>query len=239
VTAGPALDTRSRILGAASELFLQQGYIETSIRQIAKAVGLTKTAVLYHFPTKDAILTELAEPMLAAMEQVLHRASAQPAEQARWTVINGVLDASFTHLRILAIANAAWVMRDPIHRRVLDINTQAMQIIAGPGGGLRESVRASAALALLARPTVFHRDAAPEDVRREVMLAVARLFEDDGPHTPPPRTTVDRRRVLDATKLAELDRLRETGRYSATELATALGVSRATLYRYLRRYKNL
>jgi AcrR family transcriptional regulator len=234
---GEPTDTRSRILAAASELFLQQGYIETSIRQIANAVGLTKTAVLYHFPTKDAILTKLAEPMLATMEQVLHQAAALPAERARWTVIEGVLDASFTHLRILSIANAAWVMRDPIHRRVLDINTRAMEIIAGPGAALGESVRASATLALLARPAVFHRDHPPEAVRREVLLAVARLFDADVPPECAPRTTVDRRRVLDARKLAELENLRATGQYSVSELAAALGVSRATLYRYLRRYE--
>ncbi len=225
-----APDTRARILTAARELFLHQGYVETSIRQIAAAVGLTKTAVLYHFPSKDAILTELAEPLLTDLESVLRRAETHSPDRARWTVAEGILDISLAHLQILTIANAAWMMRDPIHRRILDINTRAMEIIAGPGAGLRESVRASAALALLARPAVFHRDHPPDEVRREVLRAIAQLFESD----PAPNALVDRRRVLDEAKLAELDRLRATGDYSVPELAAALGVSRATLYRHLK-----
>jgi AcrR family transcriptional regulator len=55
-------DTRSRILAAARALFAERGYAATSLADIANAVGLTKTAVAYHFHPKDRIAAELIAP---------------------------------------------------------------------------------------------------------------------------------------------------------------------------------
>ncbi|MFB9931859.1 TetR family transcriptional regulator [Amycolatopsis halotolerans] len=232
-----APDTRSRILEVAADLFLRQGYIETSLSQIARRLGLTKAAVLYHFPAKDTILTELAEPMLAELEGVLDAAEEMEPESARWAVVEGILDASFGHLRVLAIANAAWVARDPVYRRVVAINNRASRIIAGPGAGLRERVRASATLALLARPALFHQEDPPQDVRREALDAAARLLCDIGDSAVPspvlPHSRTDRRRVMTADRMAAARRLQAAGTHTVADIARMVGVSRATAYRYL------
>ncbi|GGO76879.1 TetR/AcrR family transcriptional regulator [Nonomuraea cavernae] len=55
-------DTRTRILAAAQELFAERGYSNTSLADIAAAVGLTKTAVAYHFHPKDRLAAELLAP---------------------------------------------------------------------------------------------------------------------------------------------------------------------------------
>jgi AcrR family transcriptional regulator len=55
-------DTRTRILAAARELFAERGYAATSLADIAAAVGLTKTAVAYHFHPKDRLASELLSP---------------------------------------------------------------------------------------------------------------------------------------------------------------------------------
>ncbi|MFD8558179.1 TetR/AcrR family transcriptional regulator [Streptosporangium canum] len=55
-------DTRSRILEAARQLFAERGYAATSLADIASAVGLTKTAVAYHFHPKDRLAAELIAP---------------------------------------------------------------------------------------------------------------------------------------------------------------------------------
>ncbi|MCC5578690.1 MULTISPECIES: TetR/AcrR family transcriptional regulator [Microtetraspora] len=67
-TFDPGNDTRSRILAAARELFAERGYAATSLADIAAAVGLTKTAVAYHFHPKDRLAAELITP---AAEDVL------------------------------------------------------------------------------------------------------------------------------------------------------------------------
>ncbi|TMR95689.1 TetR/AcrR family transcriptional regulator [Nonomuraea basaltis] len=60
-------DTRTRILAAARELFAERGYAATSLADIAAAVGLTKTAVAYHFHPKDRLASELLSPAAGDM----------------------------------------------------------------------------------------------------------------------------------------------------------------------------
>jgi AcrR family transcriptional regulator len=51
--------TRERILDVALELFNEQGYDKTSLREIAEQLGVTKAALYYHFEKKEDILLEL------------------------------------------------------------------------------------------------------------------------------------------------------------------------------------
>jgi len=51
--------TRERILDIALELFVEQGYEKTSLRDIAARLGTTKAALYYHFERKQDILFEL------------------------------------------------------------------------------------------------------------------------------------------------------------------------------------
>ncbi len=51
--------TRQAILEAAYELFLEQGYAATSMRQIAERAGLALGGIYNHFPNKEAIFGEL------------------------------------------------------------------------------------------------------------------------------------------------------------------------------------
>jgi AcrR family transcriptional regulator len=51
--------TRERILDVALELFNEQGYERTSLREIAERLGVTKAALYYHFERKEDILLEL------------------------------------------------------------------------------------------------------------------------------------------------------------------------------------
>jgi len=52
-------NTKERILDIALELFTDQGYERTSLRQIADRLGYTKAAIYYHFASKDDILMTL------------------------------------------------------------------------------------------------------------------------------------------------------------------------------------
>jgi len=60
--AGPERDassTRERILDIALDLFIEQGFDKTSLRQIAEKLGFSKAALYYHFASKDDILMAL------------------------------------------------------------------------------------------------------------------------------------------------------------------------------------
>lgn len=48
--------TREKIFDAAVDLFSERGYDRTSVRDIARAVGITESAVYRHYPSKESIL---------------------------------------------------------------------------------------------------------------------------------------------------------------------------------------
>jgi AcrR family transcriptional regulator len=61
-------DTRARILEVARTRFVERGYEQTSLREIAEDLGITKAAVYYHFRSKDDILRTLLEPLSEAFD---------------------------------------------------------------------------------------------------------------------------------------------------------------------------
>ena len=65
--------TRDRILDVALELFNEQGYDKTSLREIAERVGVTKAALYYHFERKEEILLELHLRLHALGRGILER----------------------------------------------------------------------------------------------------------------------------------------------------------------------
>ena len=61
-----ALDSRDEILRAASQLFASRGFHETSMAEVARAAGVSKALIFWHFKTKEelfvAVLGRLFEP---------------------------------------------------------------------------------------------------------------------------------------------------------------------------------
>jgi AcrR family transcriptional regulator len=55
------LNTKEAILSAAIDLFSRKGYHETSVRQIAFAVGIKVSSLYNHFQRKEAILEAILE----------------------------------------------------------------------------------------------------------------------------------------------------------------------------------
>ncbi|MFD6619936.1 TetR family transcriptional regulator, partial [Streptomyces albidoflavus] len=56
-----AVQTRLQVLEAAALLFDQRGYAGTSIKDVADEVGMTKGAVYFHYPTKEALTIAVVE----------------------------------------------------------------------------------------------------------------------------------------------------------------------------------
>lgn len=54
-------NSKQRILACAAELFAAKGFTETSIRDLAAAVGMKGASIYNHFPSKNAILTYMLE----------------------------------------------------------------------------------------------------------------------------------------------------------------------------------
>jgi len=80
---GSAVQTRERILDIALELFTEQGYEKTSLRDIAERLGTTKAALYYHFERKEDILLELHLRLHVFGRELLAELEQLPDDQAR------------------------------------------------------------------------------------------------------------------------------------------------------------
>jgi AcrR family transcriptional regulator len=60
-----AKDTKERILEAALDLFSQNGYAGTNIRELTAALGLVKSSLYKHFGSKEEIWDALLDSMIA------------------------------------------------------------------------------------------------------------------------------------------------------------------------------
>ncbi|PYC87878.1 TetR family transcriptional regulator [Streptomyces tateyamensis] len=79
-TQSPRSDTRTRIIAVALELFSEQGYEKTSLREIADRLGVTKAALYYHFKTKDDIVHGIVQTMAAPIDETIAW-----GEQQQWS----------------------------------------------------------------------------------------------------------------------------------------------------------
>ncbi|MFF3439099.1 TetR/AcrR family transcriptional regulator [Streptosporangium sp. NPDC002721] len=168
-------DTRERILDAARRLFAERGYAATSLADIASAVGLTKTAVAYHFHPKDRLATELIAP---AAEDIV-----------------ALIEGDFDDDRAFVEALVTFVVR---HRAIIRL---ILEDISGaddaPPGSPGEAIR-------VFRDVIYHRLAGhePDATRRIWAWAVLGSLQSVVKTMDLPQEDV--RRTLLATTLASL-----------------------------------
>lgn len=78
---------KQAILNAASQLFIDRGFGGTNMREIAQSLGVTRTALYYYFPNKEAILERLAEDIIFTARRqtatVTARSGLDPARALR------------------------------------------------------------------------------------------------------------------------------------------------------------
>jgi AcrR family transcriptional regulator len=95
-------DTRQRILGAARSLFAIEGFDNTTVRQIAHAVGLTDAALYYHFKSKREILDAIWDlPVDGGVSR--HRADGQFTHDQLDRIIDSAVDFTIANDRILRL----------------------------------------------------------------------------------------------------------------------------------------
>ncbi len=75
--------TQERILQAATALFLEQGYDQTTVAQVAERAGVSRATVFWHFSDKAGLFREafnrLVEPFRRSIEQGVE--AADPEER--------------------------------------------------------------------------------------------------------------------------------------------------------------
>ena len=64
-----AKDTKERIRAAALDMFSQNGYAGTNIRELSASLGLVKSGVYKHYESKEAIWNSLLDEMVAYYDE--------------------------------------------------------------------------------------------------------------------------------------------------------------------------
>lgn len=64
-----AKDTKERILTAALDMFSQNGYAGTNIRELTASLGLVKSSMYRHFESKEEIWNSLLDEMIAYYDE--------------------------------------------------------------------------------------------------------------------------------------------------------------------------
>jgi AcrR family transcriptional regulator len=146
-------DTRARIQQVAVELFAEQGYEKTSLREIAERLEVTKAALYYHFKSKEDIVASLVEDYHGQLDALIAWARAQPATAStrreilhRYVDIMAEGDEVFRmlHQNQAAVQGlAAAKGRGELFRERL---TALIELLTGPDAELPDRVRAAMAL---------------------------------------------------------------------------------------------
>lgn len=90
--------SRDEILVTALSAFARDGYIGTSLQNIADAAGLSKSSVLYHFPSKEALLEAALQPACDAIRGLVERTpSVIRSAQSRRDFVRDFVDLLFAH----------------------------------------------------------------------------------------------------------------------------------------------
>jgi AcrR family transcriptional regulator len=175
--AAQAEQTRQQILDTAQRLFIERGYIATSLQMIADELGLTKAAVYYHFRAKSDILHAAMEPGVRRMEALLDEAEGMRSRRARIEhVVSGFVDFLVRNRHYAVMAST-----DPDARRnktkdeAVALHDRGLTLFYGDAPTPAERVAYSAALCLPeALPQLV--DLSDEALREALQITMLRLL---------------------------------------------------------------
>lgn len=106
------VEVRSRAVVAATKLFAAQGFDATSVQAVADEVGVTKQAVLHHFPSKDHLRHAVLDAIMAHWNETLPRLLLATASSDRFDGVFGELHRFFAS----APDRALVVLREALDR---------------------------------------------------------------------------------------------------------------------------
>ncbi len=170
-------DTRARIQQVALELFAEQGYDKTSLREIAERLDVTKAALYYHFKSKEDIVRSLVEDYFGQLDDLIAWAKMQPRTARTRGEILG------RYVRIVADGHDVFRM---LHHNQAAVNSLAgakergdlfrermtglIEVLTQPGADMEERLRAAMALGGVSVGWMFFADQV--DDRKKLCAAV-------------------------------------------------------------------
>jgi AcrR family transcriptional regulator len=151
----PAPDTRQRILDVALDLFTEQGFDGTSLRQIAEQLGVTKAALYYHFESKDRILMALHLRLHEFGKDALMRMAEGPVTLELWgELLDEIVDQMLAQRKIFLMHERNQAALEKLHRKDHDAEHEDIQnrfrlVLADTRTPLEDRVRMAASMGVV------------------------------------------------------------------------------------------
>ncbi|MDF6020320.1 TetR/AcrR family transcriptional regulator [Streptomyces sp. JH34] len=182
-------NTRQRIQDVALELFAEQGYEKTSLREIAERLQVTKAALYYHFKTKEDILSSIFEDLNRPVEELLEWGKEQPRTlETKKEILVRYSEAlkAAAPLFVFMQENQAAVRELSIGPTMKERAIALVGLIKDPDAQLTDQVRCFTALFAMHAGMMALRDAEgdPEEKRKaalEVAFELVTKAHDPGP----------------------------------------------------------
>jgi len=148
---GRRTGTRERIQRVALELFIDQGYEKTSLREIAERLGVTKAALYYHYPTKESILASVVADLSSEFDELIAWGQMQSrSAETRAEILRRVADVVRGPGRDLirfGQANEAGMRGHDVGEELSGRLFAVLELMIDPAAGLKDQVAAVLALA--------------------------------------------------------------------------------------------
>jgi TetR/AcrR family transcriptional regulator, acrAB operon repressor len=121
-TKNEAEETRSRILDAAERVFSEQGVSRTSLEDIARAAGVTRGAIYWHFKDKRDLFASMVDRVTLPMEAMVAASSDESVEDP------------IALLKACAVNALKRTATDPQVQRVFDVVTHKCEYLGEMAG---------------------------------------------------------------------------------------------------------
>jgi AcrR family transcriptional regulator len=177
-------DTRDRILDVALELFTEQGFDGTSLREIAERLGVTKAALYYHFESKDDILLALHMRMHEFGKQALLKMGDEPVTLALWgELLDELVDNMLIQRPLFLMHERNQAALEKLHRAEHDaehedLQNQFRQVLADTRIPLEDRVRMAASFGVLFSGLLLSGEAFSSSTNEELGTLLRRILHD-------------------------------------------------------------
>jgi AcrR family transcriptional regulator len=183
-------ETRARIQAVAVELFTEQGYDGTSLREIAERLNVTKAALYYHFKSKEDIVASLVEDYVGQIDDLIAWGRQEPrTPQTRAEILRryvGIVTDGHQVFRMLHQnqAAASSMSRSKGRSEVFRERLRALaDLLSEPGASLAEQLRPAMALGGISVAWMSFADEVPD--QQALCAAVLAIASDMAGAAPP------------------------------------------------------
>ena len=127
------MNTNKKILKVAGKLFGEQGYFGTSMSDIAREVGIVKSALYYHFDSKEKLFRELMKTSCQNLKKELKhsvKSSITPIDVV-FNIVKTLLDYRIKHpeIRLLTSVSISSNEKEPLTRFIVKMRVSILKII--------------------------------------------------------------------------------------------------------------